>query len=296
MALSPFGARAGRTDQALQPSLAGRFGVLQPQEVILGLCGEYMEARERAWSGGFVQVLGDLGFSTAASRVALNRVIARGLLKPEKEGRFVFYRMTPRMRFVQEEGRRQIFSATVDLDWPGSWTIVIYTINEQERAQRARLGRWLSFRGFGSLQDGVWIAPGDDQAEVESLARRLGIDRQIVTFVGNLGSDADIGEIARRAWRIGELKEVYDLILKRFSRWSAKAADELEPRLAFVERTNLIEMFRLATMHDPRIPDKYLKSNWKRNQAVSLFQDLQQRLHTNAAAYFRGMVITGKLP
>ena len=164
MALSPFGTKARVASRPIPTATQGpleKFGVLQPQEVILGLFGEYVSGDERAWSGGLVQLLGDLGFSSAASRVALNRVIARGLLAPVKEGRFVFYVITPRLRLVHEEGRKQTFSPVADVAWTGEWTMVWYTIPEQHRVQRARLGRWLNLRGFGALQDSTWIAPGN---------------------------------------------------------------------------------------------------------------------------------------
>lgn len=269
-----------------------RFGALQPQEVILGLFGEYVGPNDRAWSGGLVQVLVDLGFSVAASRVALNRVISRGLLAPHKEGRLVYYSITERMRIVQEEGRRQTYFQMVDPDWDERWTSVVYTLSDQGRAQRARLGRWLRFRGFGALQDGVWIGAGDHENDVWQLVKRLDMETQVVTFIGSLGGHMDLGETVRRAWKIDELKQLYQLFVEEF-----RKADKLvtsprtEPRDLFVLRTRLIEMFRQTTSADPRLPDRKLLVKWNRREAIQLFHKLQDTLQPAANAYFRSLVL-----
>ena len=77
-----------RTDLPLSLAAAAprnalkKLRVLQPQEVILGLFGEYVKPGEKVWSGGLVRLLEDLNFSPAASRIALSRVVARRLLIP----------------------------------------------------------------------------------------------------------------------------------------------------------------------------------------------------------------------
>ncbi len=296
MSLSPAGIKR-RTpsahERSNQSNLLDKFGVLQPQEVTLGLLGEYVEGDDRVWSGGLVHLLGDLGFSVAAARVALNRVIARGLLAPVKEGRFVFYAITPRLKLVHEEGRRQTFSATAEVKWTGSWTLVWYDSPEQHRAQRARLGRWLSLRGFGALQDGMWISPRDCQNDVIRLTERLGFREHVVVFGGKLAASSDIARIVSQGWKIKELKAMYEAFVKQFAphRKQAKGA-ALAPHEAFVVRTRLIEMFRTTTMLDPQLSDEVLGIKWRRREAVEIFQELQRALFEPAATYFRNSAQT----
>lgn len=300
MALSPF-SHTGAESVLENPASSGsgvieRFGVLQPQEVILGLFGEYVQSTQRAWSGGLVQVLVDLGFSNAAARVALNRVIARGLLAPEKQGRFVFYSITPRLQVVHSEGRRQTFSADPDPEWTGKWTIVCYASSDEERAQRARIGRWISFRGFGQLQKGVWIAPGIHDSEVKSLAQRLGLHKHVIVFVGELGGSYDLSDTIARAWRVDELTTLYNVFLEEFGPHGENIESlQKQPREAFVVRTRLIEMFRYMTMHDPRVPDKLVGLEWRRGEAIRLFQVLQKALMPAACQYFHSCAVTGKI-
>ena len=154
-ALSPFGSKADRKTVArVVPASQGpakKFGNLQPQEVILGLFGEYVGLDELAWSGGLVQLLGDLGFSGGASRVALNRVIRRGLLAPVRRARFVFYRITPRLKLVHDEGRRQTFSAAIDPPWSAHWTLTWYAVPEERRLQQASDAFFLMLRQVSEI-------------------------------------------------------------------------------------------------------------------------------------------------
>ena len=266
--------------------MASRLGVLQPQEVILGLFGEYVKPREKVWSGGLVQLLNDLNFSPAASRIALNRVVARKLLDPSRNGKFVFYTISPRLEHVHEEGRRQTFSISANALWDGKWTVVWYSIPEAHRFERGRLARWLSFRGFGSLQDGTWIAPGDRERDVASLAQELGLEAYVITFISRLGSSRTPRSIVEQVWNLEELRAAYDVLVREFSDYTKKGA-KLKPRDAFIARTRAIEMFRETVSQDPRLPDSVLLMRWKRAEAIKLFDDLQRSLATAAENYFR---------
>ena len=153
-ALSPFRSKANRkTVTRVVPASRGPGGkVWQPaaQEVILGLFGEYVGLDELAWSGGLVQLLGDLGFSGGASRVALNRSHPARPAGPGEARPVFLLQDTPRLKLVHDEGRRQTFSATIDPPWSAHWTLTWYAVPEARRLQRARLGRWLNLHGFWS--------------------------------------------------------------------------------------------------------------------------------------------------
>jgi phenylacetic acid degradation operon negative regulatory protein len=296
--LSPF---AAKTDGkiARRPTPAGKspaekLGSIRPQEVILGMFGEYVGLNEVAWSGGLVQLLGDLGFSSGASRVALNRVIRRGLLAPVKRTRFVFYKITPRLKLVHDEGRRQTFSASATLRWSGEWTLTWYAVPEQHRLERARLGRWLNLRGFGALQDGTWIATGNCEREVRDLSSRLGISKHVIVFVGRFEDEASLKMLVDHAWHTDDLCRIYGKFVKAFGPYvKGTALNNLADREAFIVRTRLIEMFRSTTTQDPRIPDKILGVKWDRREAIDIFRQLHVALRPKAAAYFRSHTVTG---
>lgn len=297
LAVTPFRnskAAPGRTKLPDPQGPVEKFGVLQPQEVLLGLFGEYVGNSERAWSGGLVQLLGELGFSGAASRIAMTRVVSRGLLATEKEGRFVFYTITPRLQLVHKEGRYQTFSPVIDVEWSGDWTFVWYNVPEEQRIERGRLGRWLNLRGFGSLQDGTWLCAGNREVQVLELAKRLGLDRHVIVLVGKLGAGIETRSVAERAWRLTDLTTMYDTFVEEFRPYAIEGhISKLDARQCFVLRTRLIEMFRQTTIHDPRLPDTALSIDWRRGEAIRLFQTLQVALLEGASAHFRSVVVTG---
>lgn len=268
------------------------FGKLRPQEVILGLFGEYVDLPERVWSGGLVRLMEDLGFNGPAARVALNRVIARGLLAPTKAGRFVFYTITERLAKIHKEGRQRTFSPPREIAWTGQWTLVWYAIPEDQRLQRARLGRWLGLRAFGLLQDGTWIAPGDDREDVVALAKWLGVNDFVLIVVGSIGEVPQQLPLIYQVWKIDELKEKYELFTREYEPYlRGDAWRRLEPREAFIIRTQMIDMFRQLMVQDPRIPDDILSIEWSRRDAIDLFLALQEHLLAAATDYFRGHAI-----
>ena len=66
---------------------------LQPQDLVITLLGTYVRPYgDTVWSGGLVALLGELGFSHGAARVALTRLVRRGLIARRRSGR------TPRRR------------------------------------------------------------------------------------------------------------------------------------------------------------------------------------------------------
>lgn len=107
-----------------------------------------------------VQVLSDAGIPESACRVALSRLAARRVVTPEYRGRPSFYRITDSAAtryWTQLNGTSLPSGGGVE---PG-YTILWHTPPESSRGVRNRLSRRLRFIGFGSPQDGTWIALQD---------------------------------------------------------------------------------------------------------------------------------------
>src|SRR5262245_53753682 len=100
-------------------------GEFQTQELVVTFLGAYVIPRDRrVWSGSLVALLGEFGISIAAARVALVRLVNRGLLEREREGRLVYYRSSPRTRALLEEGDRRIFTLGRRSDPVETWTVL----------------------------------------------------------------------------------------------------------------------------------------------------------------------------
>jgi phenylacetic acid degradation operon negative regulatory protein len=259
----------------------------RPQSLVITLLGAYVYPDDRTvWSGGLVRLLGELGFSAGAARVALARLARRDLLARVREGRFAHYRLTPRAAALLDEGDRRIFSLGRDLRPPDSWTILWHAIPDELRLERGRLARRVRFLGFGSVQDGVWISPHDRGKEVASLLEELGLVGHAGVLLGRPAGRLEFDAFAARAWNVDELTKRYRAFVEAFGGHADAGRDGLDDREAFLVRTRLVHAFRQFPFLDPGLPDDLLPTDGHRARAVRLFQDLYASLAQPAQRHF----------
>ncbi|MCW2535598.1 MAG: PaaX family transcriptional regulator [Modestobacter sp.] len=265
---------------------------LKPQELILSLVGEYVERGDRVWSGGLVRIMEDLDFTAAGARVALNRVVSRGLFDVVKDGRRVYYRATSRLDHLLAQGRRQTFWFRYPARaWDGQWTMVWYAVPEEHLLARRRFSRRLGFLGFSALHDGTWLAPYDRSEETRTAVEELGLLDYVVVFVGAAPEWLTQSAMLRHAWDLDEVARRYTAIIDEFGRYASPAVRaRLQPLEAFKVRTFLIEAIRQVAPLDPKIPDSELGLDWDRSRAIDLFGEVETALRPAAQAYFTDLV------
>ncbi len=65
--------------------------------------------------------------------------------------------------------------------WDGKWRMVLFDVPQSKASDRARLRRSLADRGFGYLQNSVWITPDPLTEEREALgAGRVDVESLII--------------------------------------------------------------------------------------------------------------------
>lgn len=266
----------------------------QPQDLVLTLLGTYVRRRSQSvWSGGLVQLLADLGFSVAASRVALARMVSRGLLARERSGRLVHYRLTSQCRTLLEEGDTRIFALGRRRNTGVSWTVLWHAIPDERKLERARLARRLRFLGFGSLQDGTWIAARDREDEVVALLGDLDVADFAGVMLGRPAASVDFAGVAARAWDLRELDDRYRQFIRRFSRHARDgAAGRMTDLDAFTLRTHVVHAFRTFPALDPELPLSVAPPPRHRDEAVALFHRLYGGLAVPAQRYFDAVALT----
>ena len=242
---------------------------------------------DRVWSGGLVLLLGELGFSTGAARVALTRLVRRGLIARERAGRLVHYRVTSRCDRVLVEGDGRIFSLGDRRDDGGRWTVLWHQIPENRRLERSRLARRLRFLGFGSVQDGVWLSPHDHSEEVVRLLGELRVSEFATAFVAQVGAASGLAVLVSRAWDLSGLTERYQSFQLGFAPFlPARARAGLSDAQAFLVRTRLVHLFRWFAQLDPELPDELAPLSRARSQAVSTFHSLYEELAEPSQRHF----------
>jgi phenylacetic acid degradation operon negative regulatory protein len=264
---------------------------LQPQDLVITMLGTYVRPYgDRVWSGGLVVLLGELGFSHGAARVALTRLVRRGLIARMREGRLVHYRVTPRAERLLAEGDGRIFSLGHPRDDGSTWTLLWHQIPEDRRLERSRLARRLRFLGFGSAQDSVWVSPHDHSGEVEELLAELDVAEHATSFLARVGAAAGLSALVSRAWDLSGLVDRYEAFQSEFSPFLAgRVRAGLSDAEAFLVRTRLVHQFRGFPLLDPELPEEMAAMSQPREQAVETFHELYARLAVASQRHFESV-------
>jgi phenylacetic acid degradation operon negative regulatory protein len=255
--------------------------------LVFTLFGTYvLPAQRRVWSGGIVQALEDFGFTTAAARIALSRLVRKGYLTRVKEGRRVYLEMSPRLERVLAEGEDRIFSFGKQEPTPGMWTLLSYSIPEDLRAERDQLRKRLTFFGFGSIHDAFWFTPRDRVDVVLKILDELQLRQYAEVFRGMPVDSEGARELVQRAWNGERLRKLYDDFTEEYSQYrNAGVRHRLSDRDAFLIRTRAVHQFRQFVELDPELPGRIVEQE-SRDLALETFHDVYSSLGEIAQSYF----------
>lgn len=245
----------------------------RPPRLLLTLLGDYWWQRtESLPSAALVALLAEFGVSDSAARAALSRLSRNRLLVTSRSGRRTFVRLSDRAAEILDEGARHIFSFGRQTQaWDGMWSVLAFSIPEQQRAARDALRKQLRWLGFAPLYDGLWLAPRDLVTEVTALLADLGITTATTfraTAVPGTGADG----LPQRAWDLEDPRARYDAFIAFADELHGRAlAGRMSPVEALVARTRLMDEWRAFPGLDPDLPDELLPAAWPRAAARDLF-------------------------
>jgi phenylacetic acid degradation operon negative regulatory protein len=187
------------------------------------------------------------------------------------------------------EGTRRIFRFGSDpKPWDGRWTMVAFSVPEENRPLRSALRTRLRWLGFTALFDGVWAAPGDHSAEATALLDELSLKTATI-LVGTACGPAD-GDPAG-AWDLQDVAARYAAFLADFQEVAGRAAaGEVTDVEALVLRTTLIDVWRTFPSLDPELPTDLLPADWPATRARELFTDVYDALGPQATRRFRELI------
>src|SRR5215207_10386629 len=143
---------------------------MKPRSVVFDLFGDHLRYHGGAVpTRALVELLEVFGVGEPTARIALARMRNEGWLDTRREGRQAVYTLTDKSWHLLDEGRTRIFERAHPT-WDGQWRMVIYAVPEQDRAERERLRRALSWLGFGPLATATWVSP---HARLDDVERAL---------------------------------------------------------------------------------------------------------------------------
>src|SRR5215469_2034083 len=220
--------------------------VQRPPRLLLTLLGDYWWRRtEPLPSAALVALLAEFGVSDSAARAALSRLTRNQLLVTAKSGRRTVVGLSDRAARILDDGGSQIFSfGRASRPWDGQWSLVAFSIPEQNRAARDSLRKQLRWLGFAPLYDGLWVSPRDRAVEVITQLAELGITTA-TAFRASIVPGVSPDGVPQRAWDLDNLQVQYDrFIASTGSLQERTLAGQVSPVAALIARTRLMSEWR----------------------------------------------------
>lgn len=261
---------------------------LRPQSIMLALLGDYVYGRGvYVSSGSYIEALGRVGVSGQATRSTLTRMVNRGLLRRHRQGRHMYFGLTPRCEAILADGRTRIWeTGAVNTDSAGTWTLVSFSLPEAWQQARHDLRSRLAWAGFGMLHGGLWIAPS--RADITAVLAELGLADHVTVFAAQPIHPTDPGPLIRDAYPLADLHGQYQTFLRRWDRPGPLPAmpDDLARHLLLT--AEWLQIIRA----DPRLPLSHLPPDWPAPRAQHVFRDTHARLGRPAADVAAGLLDT----
>lgn len=94
--------------------------------------------------------------------------------------------------------------------WDGKWRMILFDVPQKQASARVRLRRSLAERGFGYLQNSVWITPDPLTNEREALgAGAVDVESLLLLEARPCAGESDL-EIVNGAWNFDAINAAYD--------------------------------------------------------------------------------------
>ena len=169
--------------------------------------------------------------------------------------------------------------------WDGYWRLVLFDVPNTQNSHRKQLRRYLHGKGFGCLQDSVWITPDSlDEEKHVLVGGEINVESLILMEAKPCAGESD-AEIAAGAWN-------FDLINRRYAR-HLEILDE-RPKGALESETTAKSLRRWATaecqawldavLDDPLLPERILPCDylgqWAWRRRVEVLREAGRQLRT----------------
>lgn len=260
-----------------------------PQGWVVTLLADYtLSTRASLPSAAIVAFLADAGVTSAGARAALSRLARRGILERTKQGRHSAYSLTPAAAAKLSFGGQAIVAAATETPWDQQWTLIAFSLAQDEAARRRELRSRLRWLGFAPLYDGLWVSSRG--LTEHSRAQLAGLTFGAMTVFQ--ARHAEVGSTISRdpleAWDTTAIHQQYQSLIHQWQpllqRMQAATIDGAE---AVGIRTEVMNNYRRLPVIDPDLPLELLPPGWLRVPTRELFVQLYDGLAAPAQQYVR---------
>ncbi|WP_078942877.1 PaaX family transcriptional regulator [Streptomyces viridochromogenes] len=248
----------------------------RPQSLLLAFFGDHVleEGPLCVYSGSIIDVLGRVGVGEQAVRSTLTRMVGRGLLHRQRQGRRMYFGLTPHATQILHDGRKRVWEASaVNDDWDGTWTLLGFSLPEAWQRQRHDLRSRLTWSGFGALYSGLWIAPGG--VDVSEIVAELGIAAHVKIFHARADDATDVDLMIRDTWDLETIAARYTAFENR---WITHVTHAVHPPVdPLATHLRLVAEWLGTIRTDPRLPVRHLPADWPARSAEKTFRRITEQ-------------------
>jgi phenylacetic acid degradation operon negative regulatory protein len=264
---------------------------VQPRALIVTIYGLYARDRGGCLSvAALIRLMAGLGVDEPAVRSSISRLKQRGVLEPRRSGEAAGYALSSRGRDILAEGDQRIFERPRARLADG-WVLAVFSVPEPERRRRHELRSRLTWLGFGTVANGVWIAPAHLAAETAGVLERGGLAGYVTLFRADYQAYGDLAGQVGRWWDLSRLQDLYQAFLDEAGPVLARL-DETGPAAAFADYVRALTAWRRLPFLDPGLPAELLPAGWNGLRADQAFAALRDGLAGPARAHVRA--VTGR--
>lgn len=267
---------------AQRPIRAGSFIITLYGDAILPRNGD-------VWMGDIILFCEQIGISESLVRTAVSRLVSSNRLQGTKLGRKSYYHLTDASKIEFKHASNRIYSR--QSDHKDVWTFVM----NLSSSKREDLKRKMDRIGFGDPVNGLFMKPGNCQAELKFSLGDYLKDNPHVAYTARIEDAVEtIGDVnlLAQGWRLDVLSEQYATFCRTFKQLHEtviKKGDlDIPDKDQLMLRQILVHGYRRIIFKDPCLPEEFLPENWQGLEATGMFADLYAALLPKSEAFIDG--------
>jgi phenylacetic acid degradation operon negative regulatory protein len=266
----------------------------QPRQLLLAFFGEYVfDDPGPIRASVLIGVLEGAGVAAPATRATLDRLVNSDILERSRSGREILFSLTDHGAAVLREASGRVRSERPFEPVGTGWTLVTFSVPEEQRALRQHLRSTLTWAGFAALRDGLWLAPGevDLASSLEPLREELP-PNAILAFHAHELPGYPIGDSVRAAWDIETIRREHLAFIQTWG--GPRSAEPATTALSL--RTMLVADWLALLRVDPRLPGEFMDGRWPAQRSYQIYRRRHDALAARSEAEFAALLGRRPLP
>jgi phenylacetic acid degradation operon negative regulatory protein len=260
----------------------------QPRQLLFAFLGEHVLDDDPGpiRASVLISVLEGAGVAAPATRATLDRLVSSGFIERTRSGREILFSLTEHGAAVLKEAAGRVRSSHPFDPVGNGWTLVTFSIPEEQRTLRHHLRSTLTWAGFAPLRDGLWLAPGEvDLASALEPLREDLPPNAVLAFHAQELPGYPVAESVKAAWDIEAIRAEH---VSFINTWADPTA--MNESTALSMRAMLVADWLALLRVDPRLPREFMGAQWPASRSFDTYHQVHDSLMADSNAEFRALV------